>query len=118
MLLHVCDDVCGTLSVPHKGKPVSDDVLGVHEFRASVSDLLERLREDPQSAPVVVGAYRRPEAVFVSIDRYKALVTARGERRDHPDLPAIQAQLARSPQERLDGLRRAADFFAAAERSS
>lgn len=97
---------------------MGDEVMGVHEFRAAVSDLLERFREDPRAAPIVVGAYRRPEAVLVSIDRYNALVSARGSSENHPDLPAIRAQLARSPEERLDGLCRAADFFAAAKRSA
>lgn len=97
---------------------MADEVMGVHEFRSAVSDLLERFREDPHAAPIVVGAYRRPEAVLVSIDRYNAAVAARGSTQNHPDLPAIRAQLARSPEERLDALCRAADFFAAAKRSS
>lgn len=97
---------------------MADEALGVHEFRAAVSDLLERFREDPHAAPIVVGAYRRPEAVLVPLDRYNAVVTARGSSENHPDLPAIRAQLARSPEERIHGLCRAADFFAAAKRSS
>lgn len=97
---------------------MADEVMGVHEFRAAVSDLLERFREDPHAAPIVVGAYRRPEAVLISIDRYNAVMTSRGSSANHPDVPGIRAQIARSPEERLDGLCRAADFFAAANRSS
>lgn len=94
------------------------EVLGVHEFRAAVSDLLERFREDPGATPVVVGAYRHPEAVLVPIDLYTAAVAVRAADPDHPDLPAIRVQLSRSPEERLEGLCRAADFFAAARRPS
>lgn len=97
---------------------MAGDVLAVHEFRAAVSELLERFREDPAAPPVVVGAYRRPEAVLITIDRFNALVTSHGSSENHPDLPAIRAQLARSPEERLDGLCRAADFFANARKLS
>lgn len=93
-------------------------VMGVHEFRRSVSDLLEQFREDPQAAPVAVGPYRRAEAVLVPIATYEEAVAAREEHRGHPDLPAIQALLSQSPAERLDGLCRASSFFDAAERST
>ena len=95
---------------------MDDGVMGVHDFRAAVSDLLERFRADPSAEPVVVGAYRRREAVLLPAAQFDALVR-RGQRdRNHPDLPAIQAQLARSPEERLAGLAAGADFFAAARR--
>jgi len=89
------------------------EVMGVHEFRAAVSDLLERFRHDPDAEPVAVGAYRREEAVLVPAARYQALL-AIAPSIDTADLPAIRAQLARTPDERLAGLRNAADFFAAA----
>lgn len=94
---------------------MADAVMGVHEFRAAVSDLLEAFRRDPDAEPVAVGAYRREEAVLVPVARYRALVaSAPPAEVDTADLPAIRAQLARTPDERLAGLRNAADFFAAA----
>ena len=95
---------------------MDDSVMGVHDFRAAVSDLLERFRADPSTEPVVVGAYRRREAVLLPAAQFDALVRRSRPDRDHPDLPAIRAQLARSPEERLAGLAAGAAFFAAARR--
>lgn len=95
---------------------MAEDVLGVHDFRAAVSDLLERFRADPSAEPVVVGAYRRREAVLLPATQFDALVRSGHVGEDHPDLPAIRAQLARSPEERLAGLAAGAAFFAAARR--
>ncbi|MFP5309577.1 MAG: hypothetical protein ACLGIR_08365 [Actinomycetes bacterium] len=77
-----------------------------------MSELLEGFRADPSTDPVVVGAYRRPEAVLVPWERWQALRSGARRHADHPDLPAIRALLARTPEERLDGLRAAAAFFA------
>jgi hypothetical protein len=93
-------------------EPEAPEVLGVHEFRAAVSELLQGFRADPAADPVVVGTYRRPEAVLVPWERWQALRSSARRHAEHPDLPAIRAQLARTPEERLDGLRAAAAFFA------
>ncbi len=92
-----------------------DEVLGVHEFRESVSGVLERFRADPEAPPVIVGAYRREEAVLLAAGQYRRLVANMLPAvDDDADLPGIRLQLARTPEERIEGLTRAASFFAAA----
>jgi len=88
------------------------DVLGVLEFRSSLPSILRRLRESGEV--VLVGAYRRPQAALVPIERVEEV----GPGREHsPNLPAIRELLRMSPQERLEGLVNAAGFFAAASRA-
>lgn len=98
---------------------MTGETMGVHAFRAAVSEILERFRDDPNAEPVGVGPYRHAEAVLLPRKRYEALVRAEHvvqDAQDHPDLPAISAQLQRSPEQRLTGLTRAAAFFASATR--
>lgn len=49
------------------------DVTPIAEARASLSKLIDRLAADAASAPVVIGAHRRPEAVLVSLDQYRRM---------------------------------------------
>jgi PHD/YefM family antitoxin component YafN of YafNO toxin-antitoxin module len=57
------------------------EVLSFREFRSGLAATLKRVRE-PGAAPVFVGAYRKPEAVVLSISQYQELVAA-GESREH-----------------------------------
>jgi hypothetical protein len=90
---------------------MGQEVLGVHEFRASLPAILQRLHETG-TGTVLVGPYRRAVAALVPIERLESL---RGT--GSPNLPAIRELLRLSPQERLEGLANAADFFAAASRA-
>lgn len=92
-----------------------DEVLGVHEFRESLSGVLKRFRGDLDSPPVIVGAYRREEAVLLAAGQYRRLVANMLPAvDDDADLPGIRLQLARTPEERIEGLARAATFFSEA----
>jgi PHD/YefM family antitoxin component YafN of YafNO toxin-antitoxin module len=70
------------------------EVLSYREVRDGLASVLDRLRRFPGTA-VFVGAYRRPEAVIVSVERYEALQEA--SERQH----AVAAALASV---RADGL--------------
>jgi hypothetical protein len=91
---------------------MGQEVLGVHEFRASLPAILQRLHETG-TGTVLVGPYRRAVAALVPIERIESLRGDTGS----PNLPAIRELLRLSPQERLEGLANAADFFAAASRA-
>ena len=56
------------------------EVLSVREFREDLAGTLKRV-QDPDAAPVYVGAHRRPEAVVISARRYREL-TEVGRRRE------------------------------------
>lgn len=47
------------------------DVVPVAEARSGLSRTLRRFRADPDSAPVVIGSHRRPEAVIVPYATYE-----------------------------------------------
>ncbi|MFL1427647.1 MULTISPECIES: hypothetical protein [unclassified Nocardiopsis] len=49
-------------------------VLGVAETRNRLPELLAELVEDPEHAPIVVGAYRRPQGVLISPAEYERLM--------------------------------------------
>jgi PHD/YefM family antitoxin component YafN of YafNO toxin-antitoxin module len=49
-------------------------VLGVAEARTRLPELLAELAEDPEHAPIVVGAYRRPQGVLISPAEYERLM--------------------------------------------
>ncbi|GAA5175065.1 hypothetical protein GCM10023321_80290 [Pseudonocardia eucalypti] len=48
------------------------EVLSVREFREDLAGTLRRVQE-PDAAPIYVGAHRRPEAVVISAQRYREL---------------------------------------------
>lgn len=50
------------------------EVLSFREFRAGLAATFERVRQPGEV--VFVGAYRRPEAVVVSVEQYEALQEA------------------------------------------
>ena len=70
------------------------EILSYRELRDGLAAVLDRLKSSPDSA-IFVGAYRRPEAVVVSVERYEALQEA--SERQH----AVAAALASV---RADGL--------------
>jgi PHD/YefM family antitoxin component YafN of YafNO toxin-antitoxin module len=70
------------------------EVLSYRELRAGLATVLDRVRHSSHMA-VFVGAYRKPEAVVVSVERYEALQEA--AERQH----AVAAALASV---RADGL--------------
>jgi predicted nucleotidyltransferase len=52
-------------------------VTTVADARTGLSAMLRNFRADPDSAPAVtIGSHRRPEAVLVPFDRFRALSTA------------------------------------------
>jgi PHD/YefM family antitoxin component YafN of YafNO toxin-antitoxin module len=82
------------------------EVLSYRELRDGLAAVFDRLRRSPEMA-VFVGAYRRPEAVIVSVERFEALREA--SERQH----AVAAALASV---RADGLEPSAqdlDLFVA-----
>lgn len=97
------------------------DVLGVHEFRATLPAILRQLAAGEASA-VVVGAYRRPVAALVTMERFARLEPSpesspESSPGSSPNLVAIRELLRLSPEQRLAGLANAAGFFAAASRA-
>lgn len=70
------------------------EILSYREFRAGLAAVLDRLRHFPD-ATVFVGAYRKAEAVVMSVEQYEALQQA--SERQH----AVAAALASV---RADGL--------------
>ncbi|GHC73382.1 hypothetical protein GCM10007079_07260 [Nocardiopsis terrae] len=48
--------------------------IGVDEARTRLSELLTRLSSEPESAPVAVGAYRKPQGVLISVQEYETLL--------------------------------------------
>lgn len=58
-----------------KFKTTPADILSTRDARAQLPSLLKDFRERQMSAePVIVGAYRRPEAVLLPYDSYRALL--------------------------------------------
>lgn len=54
------------------------DVTSIADARAGLSGLIARFRSEPEAAPVLIGAHRRPEAVLLSRDAYERLTTQSG----------------------------------------
>jgi PHD/YefM family antitoxin component YafN of YafNO toxin-antitoxin module len=48
--------------------------MGVDEARSRLSELLAGLSPEPGGEPVVMGAYRRPQGVLVSVEEYETLL--------------------------------------------
>jgi PHD/YefM family antitoxin component YafN of YafNO toxin-antitoxin module len=82
------------------------EVLSYREFRAGLAAVLDRLRRFPDAA-VFVGAYRKAEAVVMSVEQYEALQEA--SERQH----AVAAALASVRADGLEPSRQDLALFAA-----
>lgn len=68
------------------------EVLSFREFRTALSATLKRVQE-PDAEPVFVGSHRKPEAVVMSVSRYRDLIDAAARRADVAEaLASVRAE--------------------------
>lgn len=57
-----------------------DTVTTVADARAGLSAILRNFRQDPTTPPVTIGSHRRPEAVIIPVDQFRALAESPARR--------------------------------------